>query len=126
MIIRKKQIKFKNKSYHLIVSTYLNGRLKINLENKHENYEVTIDIPDVCLYDGNILLDPAIINSGILNVLKKIKIIKSIVSVINYNYVDIPVATLNMGKLREYDAVGVKNHFEKLQKHFCEVLDYEK
>ena len=32
----------------------------------------------------------------------------------NYNYVDIPVAILNMGILRQYDFDGVNKHIEKV------------
>ena len=42
--------------------------------------------------------------------LKQTRIIKDICGVINYNYVDVPIAILNMGILRTYDHNGVNKH----------------
>lgn len=52
-----------------------------------------------------------------MKVLRKNRIIKDICGVINYNYVDIPVATLNMGVLRKYDNNGVEKHIDEVAKH---------
>lgn len=49
--------------------------------------------------------------------LKKSRIIKDICGIINYNYVDVPIATLNMGILRSYDYSGVNKHLNEVKNH---------
>lgn len=35
-----------------------------------------------------------------------------------YNYIEVPIAKLNMGKLREFDNYGVKKHLsERMDMH---------
>lgn len=112
MIINKKKIKLFNKYYYIKVSTYPNKRLCIKLKNKNEEHNLTLDLKDEYLEQGRVFLDPLIKNNGVLKELIKLRIIRGICSVINYNYVDIPVATLNIGILRKYDNDGVERHFE--------------
>ena len=114
MLIRK--LKYKNNLYKLGVYTYSNGRLHLALENKNESYDITIDIPDMSMYDGNVLLDPAIMESGILSVIKKARILNKVIGMFNYNYVDIPIAIVNMGQIRKYNCFGVTKHLDKVRK----------
>ncbi len=72
---------------------------------------------DVYLDNGKIFLDPFIKNNGIMKQLKKTRIIKDICGVINYNYVDVPIAILNMGILRNYDYNGVNKHLNEVKNH---------
>lgn len=112
MIINKKKIKLFNKYYYIKVSTYPNKRLCIKLKNKNEEHNLTLDLKDEYLEQGRVFLDPLIKNNGVLKELIKLRIIREVCSVINYNYVDIPIATLNIGILRKYDNDGVEKHFE--------------
>lgn len=90
--------------------------MRLKLENKTECHDITLDLDDVYLTDGNVLLDPIVKDNGVLNILKKTKIIKDVCGVVSYNYISVPVAKLNMGKLREYDYDGVMKHLEKIIK----------
>ncbi len=118
MIIRRKKIKLNNTNYHISVYTYHNGRIKLKYENNKESHDITLNLEDTYLDKGKVFLDPFIKNNGLMKVLRKNRIIRDICGVVNYNYVDIPVATLNMGILRQYDNDGV-------EKHICEVSQYE-
>ena len=75
-------------------------------------HNITLDLKDEYIEDGRVFLDPLIKNNGVLKKLIKARIIKEVCCVINYNYVDIPVAILNMGILRKYDNDGVEKHFQ--------------
>lgn len=108
----KKKIKYNNELYNISVKVYPSKRLCLFLINKHNKIEVTIDLPDTKISDGLILIDPNVANTNLINVLKKIRIIKEIVSVIGYNYVCVPIARINFGKLREYDNFGTNKYFE--------------
>ncbi len=110
MVINKKKIKLFNKYYYIKVSTYPNKRLCIKLKNKSEEHNLTLDLKDEYLEQGRVFLDPLIKNNGVLKELIKARIIKEVCCFINYNYVDIPVATLNIGILRKYDNDGVEKH----------------
>lgn len=107
-----KKIKLFNNYYNIKVGTYDNKRLSIHLINKNEKHNVTLNLKDEYLEEGRVFLDPLIKDNGVLKELVKLKIIREVCSVINYNYVDIPIATLNMGVLRKYDNEGVEKHFE--------------
>lgn len=117
MIIRRKKIKFNNKSYYIGVYTYHNGRVRLKYEDNKECHDITLDLADAYLDKGKVFLDPFIKNNGLLKVLKKNRIIKDICGVMNYNYVDIPIATLNMGILRQYDNNGVEKHISEVAKY---------
>lgn len=112
MPIRKK-VKFNGIHYDIKVYTYHNGRIRIRYENKAESHDITLDLPDSYLDEGHIYLDPFIIKNGFIHALKKSRIIKEITGMGFYNYVEVPIAKLNMGKLREYDKVGVKKHLNE-------------
>ena len=58
-------------------------------------------------------LDPFITKNGFINVLKKYRIIREITGMGFYNYVEVPIAKINMGKLREFDSMGVRKHQEE-------------
>ena len=104
-----RKLKYQNKIYYLKVGTYSNHRMRLYLSriNKPEIIELTINT-DIKVYEGNILLDPAIFNLGIDKILKKAKIIRNLIISIG----DIPMASLNTGILRKYDARGLKIHLE--------------
>lgn len=113
IIDRKKKIKLGKGYYNIIVNTYNNNRIRLSYINNKERHDFTINLEDVYLDDGRVFLDPVVKKDGILKELKKKRIIKDICGVINYNYIDIPIATLNMGILRKYDNTGVNNHLQK-------------
>lgn len=114
MIIRRKTIKLKGKKYKIGVYTYNNNRIRIRYENSKECHDITLNLEDVYLDKGKVFLDPVIKSNGLLKVLRKERIIRDIIGSINYNYVDIPVAILNMGILRQYDYDGVSRHLDKV------------
>lgn len=122
-IDKRKKIKYKGKSYSIKVDTYPNDRICINLINKNDIKELTINLKDEYLENGKIFLDPAIKTNGLFKELKKTRIIKDICGILNYNYVNVPIATLNMGILRKYDNIGVSNYLDKIsnyRNHFDE------
>lgn len=114
IINQKRKIKINNKLYRIIVDTYPNNRICLKCQNKNEEYDLTINLEDAFINDGHVFLDPKVKNNGVLKELKKKRIIKDICGVINYQYVDIPIATLNMGILRKYDNEGVNKHLIKV------------
>lgn len=117
MIIRRKTIKLKGKNYYIGVYTYFNNRIRLRYENSIESHEITLNLEDVYLDKGKVVLDPYIEKIGLLKVLKKARIIKEICGTLNYNYVEVPVAILNMGILRRYDYDGVNKHLLKVASH---------
>lgn len=114
MIIRRKKIKLNGKSFYIGVYTYHNGRIHLKYENSAESHDITLDLKDVYLDDGKVILDPFIEKNGLLKQLKKARILKEICGSFNYNYVEVPVAILNMGILRTYDYDGVSKHLSKV------------
>ena len=116
IIDRKKKIKLGKGYYNIIVNTYNNNRIRLSYINNKERHDLTINLEDVYLDDGRVFLDPVVKKDGILKELKKKRIIKDICGVINYNYIDIPIATLNMGILRKYDNGGDNSHLQKIFK----------
>ena len=114
MVIRRKKIKLKDKSYYISVSAYKNNRIRLRYKNASETHDITLDVQDVYLDAGKVLLDPNIKNNGLLKILKKCRIIRDIVGYVNYNYVELPVAVLNMGILKRYDYDGVMRYLEKV------------
>ena len=122
-IDKRKKIKNKGKSYSIKVDTYPNDRICINLINKNDIKELTINLKDEYLENGKIFLDPAIKTNGLFKELKRTRIIKDVCGMLNYNYVNVPIATLNMGILRKYDNIGVSNYLDKIsnyRNHFDE------
>ncbi len=117
MIIRRKKIKLNGKNYNIGVYTYHNNRIRLRYENNVECHDITLNLNDIYLDKGKVVLDPYIIKNGLMKVLKKTRIIKEISNTINYNYVDVPVAILNMGILRTYDYDGVNRHLERVAKN---------
>ena len=114
IINQKRKIKINNKLYRIIVDTYPNNRICLKCQNRNEEHDLTINLEDAFINDGHVFLDPKVKNNGMLKELKKKRIIKDICGVINYQYVDIPIATLNMGILRKYDNEGVNKHLIKV------------
>lgn len=108
-----KKVKFNNKLYNIKVYTYSNGRIRLRYENKSESHEITINLEDSYIDDGKVFLDPFILKNGFIHVLKKYRIIKDITGMGFYNYIEVPIAKLNMGKLREFDNYGVKKHLSE-------------
>lgn len=108
-----KKIKIKDKLYSLKVSTYQNGRLRLKYFDKKESHDITTNIDDAYIRKEHIFLDPVIMGNGIYKELKKNKIIRQIVGILNNQYVEIPIAQLNMGILRNYDKCGVRDFLNK-------------
>lgn len=73
-----------------------------------------MDLPDAYIDNGKVFIDPYFKSNSLLKQLKKNRIIKEVCGVYNYNYVDIPMAKLNMGILRKYDNSGVNKHLKKV------------
>lgn len=96
------------------VGLYSNNRMNLYLKNKKQNKEITIDIPDLAIGSDLVMIDPNMADNGIIRLLKKNRIIRSVVSTINYNYLTIPLVKMNMGKLKEYDLVGTRNYQETI------------
>lgn len=117
MSIRKKRIKLNGKNYNIGVYTYSNNRIRLKYENDTESHDITVNLDDSYIDNGKIFLDPFIKNNGILKELKKKRIIKEICGSFYHNGIEIPIASLNMGILREYDYYGVFNHFDKVGKN---------
>jgi len=107
-----KKIKYNRKFYNIKVLSYSNGRIRLKYENKKESHDLTINLEDFYLDDGKVFLDPVVLKNGMIQVLKKYRVIKEVCGMASYNYVDVPVAILNMGKLREFDSYGVNNHLQ--------------
>lgn len=121
MIISKRnKIKIKGKQFNISVLTYNNKRIRLRYENKNEGHDITIDVNDAFIDDGCVFLNPAIEHNGVLKELKKYRIIKEFVGVYNYNYIDLPVAKLNMGILRKFDLKGIEKHFDVIQRGIYE------
>lgn len=80
--------------------------MRLKYFNKHECHDITINLKDTFLDDGKVFLDPFIVKNGLINILIKNRIIRD-VTIINHNYVDIPIAKVNMGILKLYDKIGV-------------------
>lgn len=76
-------------------------------------HDITINLEDSYIDEGKVFLDPFILKNGFINVLKKYRIIREITGLNFYNYIEVPIAKLNMGKLREFDNLGVKNHLKE-------------
>lgn len=114
LINKRKKIKLNNKLYNIAVDTYPNNRIWLKYKNKDEEHDLTINLDDTFLDSGHVFLDPAIKTNGILKEIKKKKIIKEICGFLNYQYVDIPIASVNMGILRKYDNAGVDKHLLKV------------
>lgn len=109
----RKKIKFKGKHYYIGVYTYDNGRLRLKYENKNESHDFTLNLDDAYIEEGKVFLDPIVLKDGFINILKKNRIIREVTGIEYYNYVEIPIAKINMGILREFDNYGVKKHLSE-------------
>lgn len=116
-INKRKKIKLNGTYYTVKVDTYANHRIRIQLVGKSNTKDLTIDLQDEYLENGKVFLDPFIKKNSALKDLRKTRIIREICGVLNYNYVDIPIAVLNMGILRKYDNTGVTNHLSKINQY---------
>ena len=83
------------------------------MSNKNELIELTVEVPDIPLSEGFILINPRNVDFGMVNLLKKYKIISKVTTVLNYKNIMIPVAKVNMGKLKDFDAKGIREFKEK-------------
>ena len=79
----------------------------MKLENKKENHDITINFDDLFFNKDDVLLDPVVIQNGLLKVLKKNRIIRYVCGSTNYGYTALPIVKLNMGILKQYDYNGV-------------------
>lgn len=86
--------------------------MRLKYYNKTESHDFTIDLKDAYLDEDKVFLDPFVVKNGFINVLKKTRIIRCITGISYYNYVEVPIAKLNMGILRSYDKNGVKKYLE--------------
>ena len=111
--IHRKKIKLNDKTFFISVYTYYNNRIHLKYENSVESHDITLNLKDVYIDNDKVLIDPNIEKIGLLKQLKKARIIREICGSFNYNYVEIPVAILNMGILRQYDNIGVSNHLKR-------------
>lgn len=114
IINKRKKLKWNNRLWYIEVKLYQDKRVCLILKNKKESKEITIDLVDSYLDYGHIFLDPTSKDNGLLNVLKKSRIIKNISGINYYNYLSIPVAQLNMGILKKYDYKGISDVKEEI------------
>ena len=114
IINQKRKIKLNGKYYNINVTTYKNKRICLEFINKEEKHELTINLEDVYIDNGRVFLNPIVKKNGLLKELKKKRIIKDICGSINYNYIDIPIAVLNMGILRKFDNYGVNKYLQRI------------
>ena len=70
MIIRRKKIKLNGKNYNIGVYTYHNNRIRLRYENNVECHDITLNLNDIYLDKGKVVLDPYIIKNGLMKVLK--------------------------------------------------------
>jgi len=112
MLIQRKTIKFNNSTYYVGVSTYPNKRVCLTIENKKEKHYITINFDELYVNKNHVLLDPIITRNGLLRILKKKRIIKSIYGATNYGHVPIPIAEINLGILKRYDYLGVMEYLD--------------
>lgn len=84
--------------------------MRLKYYNRTESHDLTINLKDTYLDEDKIFLDPYVIKSNLINVLKKGRIIRCITGINYFNNIEIPVAQVNMGILRSYDKIGVKNY----------------
>ena len=115
-IDNRKKIKWQNKAWNIKVSTYKNKRLCLFLENKKSIKEIIIDLNDAYLDNGHLFLDPETKDNGILQVLRKARIIRCITGISYYNYISVPIALVNMGILRKYDYKGTSEYLNIIRK----------
>ncbi len=114
-IIRRKRIKLNGKNYFISVYTYYNNRIRLKYETDKESHDITLDLKDTYLDNPNkVFLDPFIMSNGLYKQLKKTRIIREVCGSTNYNYVEVPIAILNFGILRQYDSKGLEKHIEKV------------
>lgn len=109
-IRRKKKIKINNDYYNLKVNTYPNRQLCLCLENKKNKNIITLNVPNIKIGYSIAVINPVMANQGIIRILKKQRIIKNVISTINYNNALTPLVKINIGKLKEYDSSGVRNY----------------
>lgn len=108
-----KKVKFNKKHFNIKVYSYYDGGIRLRYENKTESHDITVNIGETFLDDGKVLLDPFILKNGFIKVLKKYRIIREITGITMFGNVEIPIAKLNMGKLREFDNCGVKKYLNE-------------
>ena len=87
--------------------------MKIICSNKINSFEITINLKDKYLDDGNIFVNPMFLKYGIISILKKHKIIKEIIGIASVDNKEIPIAKINNGKLREFDRKGTNLFLER-------------
>ena len=114
IIDRKKKVKINTQFCDIIVDTYPNIWIWLKYKSKNNEHDLTINLEDTFIDNGHVFLDPKVKTNGALKELKKKRIIKEICGILNYQYVDIPIAILNMGILRKYDNDGVEKHLFKV------------
>ena len=111
MFIRnKKKLKINNEYYNLKVNTYPNKQLGLCLENNKKKNMITLSVPNIKIGYSIAVINPVIANQGIIRILKKQRIIKNVVSTIDYDNALTPVVKINIGKLKDYDPIGVRNY----------------
>lgn len=110
MIIYRKKLKWQGKLWNIKVATYPSKKLCLYLINNTTSIQITIDLSDAYLEKGHLFLDPATKDNGILQLLKKSRIIRTVTGLANYNYVFVPIVLVNMGILKKYDSRGVTEH----------------
>lgn len=120
VFIRKK-IKFNGKLYNISVYKYYNGKIRLKYESKTESHDITLSLDDIYLIDNKVLLDPFIEKNGLIKVLIKNRIIRDVTS-INYDYIEIPTAKINMGILKQYDRKGISKYLNN-KEELLQVID---
>ena len=93
------------------VGIYKNKSMCLKLKNKKEVIELTLNLKDALLGGELVAIDPDVADS-IIRLFKKKRIIRKVVSTIDYNNRFAPIVKINLGILKSYDYIGV-NRFQR-------------
>lgn len=107
------KIFFKNQIINIYVETYYNGRIRLMYGTENDKKNITLDLKKIYLTSDKVAINPEIVKNNLFHLLIKEKIIKNIVSSINYKGSEIPICSINLGILRKYDLVGVNKYLKR-------------
>ena len=90
------KIFFKNQIINIYVETYYNGRIRLMYGNENDKKNITLDLKKIYLTSDKVAINPEIVKNNLFHLLIKEKIIKNIVSSINYKGSEIPICSINL------------------------------
>lgn len=86
----------------------------LKLKNKKEVIELTLNLKDALLGGDLVAIDPDIADS-IVRLFKKKRIVRKVISVVDYDNRFAPIVKLNLGILKTYDYIGVSRYQRELE-----------